>query len=161
MREEAKTRHDYGKADIICDVIGGVCLLVMFLLVAVYWKQLPEQIPIHYGLDGQPDAWGGRGGALFLPLLGLLVFALLTGARFLPAGMYNFPVAVTDENRERLLQLGRELLSVLKCCILISLVPGTVCQVRGQALPPWYPAAMMLLISAALVFYIVCMVRNK
>lgn len=157
----ATKKRPYGRLELLCDVLAGVCLLVMFLLVAVYWKQLPEQIPIHYGFDGQPDSWGGRGGALFLPCLGLLTVALLTGARFLPDNMYNFPVAVTDENRERLLRLGRELLSVLKCCILISLLPGTVYQVRGQSLPPWFPVVMMLLISAPVVFYIVRMVRNK
>ena len=157
----ASEKRTYGRLELLCDVLAGVCLLVMFLLVALYWKQLPEQIPIHYGFDGRPDAWGGRGGSLFLPLLGLLTFALLTGARYLPASMFNFPVAVTDDNRERLLRLGRELLSVVKCCILISLLPGTVCQVRGQALPPWSPAVMMLLISVPVVFYIIRMVKNK
>ena len=157
----ATDKRTYGRVELLCDVLAGVCLLVMFLLVALYWNQLPEQIPTHYGFDGQPDAWGGRGGALFMPLLGLLTFALLTGARFLPASMFNFPVAVTDENRERLLQLGRELLSVVKCCILVSLLPGTVYQVGGQAMPPWFPAVMMLLISAPVVIYIVRMVKNK
>ena len=151
----------YGRLELVCDVLAAACLLVMFLLVALYWKQLPELIPTHYGIDGRPDSWGGRGAVLLLPLLSLFLFASLTGARFLPDRMYNIPVAVTEENRERLLGLSRQLLSVLKPCLIMALLPMVVCQVRGLPLPVWYMAVLLLLIFAPVIVYCIRMVKNK
>ena len=42
---------------------------------------LPERIPIHWGMDGQIDGWGGFGQVLLVAALGLGVTALL---KFLP-----------------------------------------------------------------------------
>jgi uncharacterized membrane protein len=41
--------------------------------------QLPEQVPIHWGLNGQVDGYGSRGLALWLaPGIGLVLFVLLS-----------------------------------------------------------------------------------
>ena len=160
-RVETKEKRHYGRLDLVCDVVSVVCLLVMFILIALYWGQLPEQIPTHYGIDGQPNAWGGRGAVLILPLLSLFLFAVLTGARFLPASMYNFPVAVTEENRERLLDLGREMLSVVKACLLLAFLPMIVFLVLDLPLPVWYTVVLLLLIFVPIVVYIIRVVKNK
>lgn len=49
--------------------------------VAVYpW--LPERVPVHFGLAGQPDGWGPRPlGAFLLPAIALAVLALARVAR--------------------------------------------------------------------------------
>lgn len=46
------------------------------------WGRLPQQLPVHWGIDGQPDRFGGRLEALgIFPLVCLLLYAL---ALFLP-----------------------------------------------------------------------------
>lgn len=160
-RTETKAKRHYGRLELVCDAVSVACLLVMFLLVALYWKQLPELIPTHYGIDGQPNAWGGRGSILFSPLLSLFVFASLTGVRFLPASMYNFPVAVTEENRERLLYLSRHLLAVLKACLIVAFLPMLIFQVKNQPLPGWYMAVFLIVVSVPVIVYLVLMVKNK
>ncbi len=52
-------------------LLGG-----MFLLAAMTWPWAPEQIPMHWSIDGQVDRYGGRfEGLLAMPLLSLVVYA--------------------------------------------------------------------------------------
>lgn len=56
-----------------------VAAILMFALSAWAWMQLPgdAQIPVHWGIDGQPDRYGGKfEGLLLTPLLFVGVIAL-------------------------------------------------------------------------------------
>ncbi len=55
-------------------------LISMALASAWAWTRVPDRLPIHWGIDGAPDGWGGRAaGLLLLPAtaLGLWVLFLL------------------------------------------------------------------------------------
>lgn len=57
-------------------------LALMFALAALNWTGAPARIPVHFGLDGQPDRFGGRlQGLLGLPLLAVGLYGLML---FLP-----------------------------------------------------------------------------
>ena len=54
----------------------------MFLGAAVTWPRAPERLPVHWGLSGEVDRYGGRfEGLLALPMTALGVYLLL---RYLP-----------------------------------------------------------------------------
>ena len=54
-----------------------VMLAVLVFTAAVYGK-LPERMPVHWSIDGEPDRYGSRvEGALLLPALLLAVWALM------------------------------------------------------------------------------------
>lgn len=42
-------------------MISSVIILLPMLAGLLIWNYLPEQIAIHWGFDGEPDGWGGRG----------------------------------------------------------------------------------------------------
>ena len=48
--------------------MSGIIVLLMFVSAAWAWFQIPEgnMIPVHWGIDGQPDGYGGRFEALLL-----------------------------------------------------------------------------------------------
>ena len=49
----------------------------------VVYSRLPERVPVHWGLSGEPDRYGGRlEGAFLVPAIMALVFALM---RWLPS----------------------------------------------------------------------------
>lgn len=53
------------------------CILIMFILAAIAWPNAPDQMPIHWGLDGEPDNYGGKFvGLLMIPLLALGIYGL-------------------------------------------------------------------------------------
>lgn len=57
-------------------------LTAMFGAAFAAWGSSPDRIPVHWGMSGAPDRWGGRfEGLLLLPLLALGLYLLLA---FLP-----------------------------------------------------------------------------
>ncbi|MEZ4659078.1 MAG: SdpI family protein [Caldilineaceae bacterium] len=60
-------------------LFSAVVIGVMFLLAAWAWVQIPEgaQIPVHWGLNGTADRYGGKFEGLLLPPLITLGIALL------------------------------------------------------------------------------------
>lgn len=151
----------YTRLDLVCDVFSLVCVLVMFLLVALAWKQLPAEIPTLYGFDGQPAGWGSRSTILMLPCMGLFLVVLLTVCRLLPARLYNYPVPVTADNEAALYALARDMLSVLKAASVLAFLPVVIFQLRGLPLYSWYQLIFLLLFTVPVVFYIIRMVRCK
>ncbi|HXK95996.1 MAG TPA: DUF1648 domain-containing protein, partial [bacterium] len=61
-------------------VYVGISALVFMLILSVYgWIQVgPEQkIPVHWGIDGQPDRYGSKfEGLLSIPLVSVFLLAL-------------------------------------------------------------------------------------
>jgi uncharacterized membrane protein len=77
--------------------------------------RLPERIPIHFGLNGQPNGWGSPA-SLMLPLfpaIALGVFLLMSFIAHHPE-LFNYPVQVTDENRQRLQAVTQNLLAWMR-----------------------------------------------
>lgn len=60
-----------------------ILMLLPWGMTLAILPHLPEQIPAHYGFDGQVDRWGSKYEALIFPVLALVTGCLLLGiARF-------------------------------------------------------------------------------
>lgn len=82
-------------------------LLLPFALAAYFWDQIPETIPTHWGMDGQPDGWSQKGWSVFfLPLITIGSYLLLV---FVP---YIDPKQKTD-NRQKSLRAMRLVMPLL------------------------------------------------
>src|SRR5580658_3458247 len=77
------------------------------MLAVLYWisysalngpEKLPERIPTHFDISGQPNAWGPPGFLWFLPLVAAGLYVLLTVLGSIRYRRYNLPVAVTEAN---------------------------------------------------------------
>jgi len=59
-----------------------LCIALPFGVAALLYPGLPERVPTHFGADGRPDAWGGRGsiflGPMVMGLVTVFVHVLLT-----------------------------------------------------------------------------------
>ncbi len=40
--------------------LAVLATLFSAILIAIVWQSLPSSIPVHFGLTGKPDRWGGR-----------------------------------------------------------------------------------------------------
>ena len=66
-------------------------LAALFAMAAMNWSGAPERIPMHWGLDGRPDGWGGRfAGLLAIPLEALGIYALLLFLPRIDPGRANY-----------------------------------------------------------------------
>lgn len=64
------------------EVMGLSLLLAMFIVAGFTWSSAPSSIPVHWGITGQPDRYGGKfEGILAIPLVALVIYLLLL---FLP-----------------------------------------------------------------------------
>lgn len=118
-----KTAFDYA--------IGVTALLLLLLqgyLLMQYWSDLPERLPMHYNFRGEPDSYGSKASILFLPLIGVALFVMMTFVALNPQSM-NLPVKVTDENREQVYAQGVRFVHILRfliTCLFTYLLWGTI-----------------------------------
>ena len=86
-------------------------------LILNYWSALPDQVPSHFGISGQPDSWSGKGTLIILPAVSVFLYALLTLVSRIPQ-YANYIVEITADNAERQYRLARNMISILKAEII-------------------------------------------
>lgn len=66
------------------------------------WIQFDNrgEVPLHFNAQGEVDRWGDASTALLLPAIALVLYGLLTWVQHHPRHC-NYPVEITDENREQ------------------------------------------------------------
>jgi uncharacterized membrane protein len=104
--------------DRILEATALILLILLFVLPAVYYNQLPERIPSHFNARGGVDSYGSRFMVWLLPMTGLFVYILLTILSRYPH-VFNFPVEVTAENAERLYRAGLVTIRIMKSGMLL------------------------------------------
>jgi uncharacterized membrane protein len=102
-------RPSWKASDKILALIATAGVLLLLLAVPFAWQQLPERIPTHFGFSGEPDAWGGKGTLVILPIVGLTLYVSMMALARVPH-IYNYPVTITEDNAEAQYRLGRKLL---------------------------------------------------
>lgn len=95
------------------DIFGALGLLFMIVMLAYYWSSLPERIPSHFGISGQPDAWNGKGLLLVLPSISAGLYIGLTILSRYPH-IYNYAWPITPENAATQYRLARQMIIVFK-----------------------------------------------
>lgn len=150
---------DYALVDYIMLAVGGLCAIALAVAGLFIWQGMPERVPTHFGLDGTADGWGPRISVLIMPLVGLGLWAMMAILSRFPK-LYNFPVPVTDANRQTLYLLGRRMLLVMG--VEIVLLYGGILWMTVRAahnLPPGgvavvTPVGLFALLATVAVFLV-------
>jgi uncharacterized membrane protein len=63
------------------NILAAIIALIPLGYLSFIWKTLPEKVPLHFGIDGQPDRFGARKELWIVPILfsimGFGVYALM------------------------------------------------------------------------------------
>lgn len=122
-------------AEVIFSTVALVGFLALVAVTAYWWSSLPATIPTHFGIDGQPNAYGSKYTMLLLP--GILLFMLVSfGVLARYPWVFNYPVTITQENAIRQYRRGRLLLTVINAVIAVIFVTiqwQTIEVARGAA----------------------------
>ena len=79
----------------------------LMVLAFLYWitysalngaERLPDRIPTHFDISGQPNAWGSPNFLWLLPVIGTGLYLLMTALASIRFRSYNLPVRVTEAN---------------------------------------------------------------
>lgn len=110
--------------------IATVALLFQVATLAVIWSQLPARVPVHFGVSGLADAWGGKATLLLLPAVSAVIYGGLAILRRYPQRL-NYPFALTDENAPQQHVIAQSLLATLNAVIMsaFAYVTWTACRV--------------------------------
>ncbi|BAS26390.1 DUF1648 domain-containing protein [Limnochorda pilosa] len=146
------------------DTIALAVIVVQIGWLLFLWPGLPDRVPIHFDLAGQPDAWGSKGNLWFLPAVQVFLYGLIALTLRFPH-FWNFPVPVTPENRERLHGLARVMLRCLRAEVAVLLGLGTrqgVQVARGAASGlGWSMPVFLAVIFGTLGLFLIQMVRER
>lgn len=143
-------------------ILEGCTVLVLLFLAGyliVYWPAIPDTIPSHYNAAGVADAWSGKGSILFVPVVCVVLYSLITIVSFFPS-IWNVPVAVTEENKARVYTLMRNMVCVIKLILVLVFTYITVCTAQSAALSPFFLPVMLLVLFGSMIYYIVRIVKS-
>lgn len=91
-------------------------LSVMVVLIGLNYSELPSEVPIHFGSNGQPDNYTGKTGLFILPVIYGLLSLLLTYLAKIPH-KHNYLVDITPKNRLKQYRLSQNLMRALAALI--------------------------------------------
>lgn len=127
-------------------------LVAFWVLTVVRYPLLPERIPVHFGLNGQVDRWGGKEEVLFFSLFVLALNVLLLGlALALPLGSRQLDPADPEQarrDRQRRQRALRNLMASLLSVVNLSFF--LIALLLTQVIPPTN-AGVALVIALVLI----------
>lgn len=72
----------------VYDIVINICCLLMLVGVTVFlvisWKNIPNEIPMHYNFAGEIDRWGSKYEMIFLPIISWVMYILITVIEMFP-----------------------------------------------------------------------------
>ena len=111
--ERPKINIKYETIDYIIESLGIIALVCLVTAPIYFYNSLQDNIPIHYNIHGQPDAYESKQTIWILPLIGLFLYIGMTLLNKIPH-LFNYPTKVTSENAERLYRTGTRTVILLK-----------------------------------------------
>ena len=145
---------------IITNVLCIVCLVGFTAYLIATWKDIPDQIPAHFNAAGEVDRMGGKGTILMLPIMSWLLYGMISFFEMFPQ-MWNTGVKVTEQNKERVYNICRSMLILIKMIIVIDFTFMAACMVKGQALPVWFTPVFLGAVFGSIIVHIVLLFRSK
>lgn len=74
---ESPASVPYGRTDKLLELIGIFALVFLIGMPLLYYPDLPETIPRHFGFDGNPDGSGSKSVIWWVVAAGLVMYSLL------------------------------------------------------------------------------------
>ena len=146
------------KSAIVSNILCSIMIAVYSICLVNVWEKIPASVPSHFDALGRPDAFAGKAVLIREPVLALLLWGLIAIVRRFP-NTWNFPVKVTEKNRERLYEIGDRMLNILMpLVVFLILYVGVISLVQLPILVLYVALAAM---GVDIVASVVLMVRAK
>lgn len=136
-------------------VLEAIGIVALLFLGWITWRalagpdHLPDRIPTHFDIAGQPNGWGSPNSLWLLPAVGLLIYLTISVVARFP-GAFNYPVRVTSGNRDALQQLALNMIAWLKAelaCLFAGIqlaIIDAARQLRSGFSPLFLPLSLLI-----------------
>lgn len=119
MEKRPKIKLELSVTDRFGEWLGWSLLFGMFVYAFDSINSLPETIPVHFDIKGQPDGYGSSLTLLGLPIIALILTVGLTILNKYPE-IFNYTVKINEENAERQYRAATRLIRWLKVAIILT-----------------------------------------
>lgn len=128
-------------------------------------NRLPDRIPTHFDISGQPNAWGSPGVLWIVPVVGLGLYLLMTALASIEFRSYNLPVRVTETNLPFIQQKTSEIVAWTKMemlCLFVYIQSAIIRAARAGEfrLSPAIVPLFVLVILATVGWHVAVMIRG-
>lgn len=108
-------------------LIGWGVVTLNFIVVLMFYFDLPETIPVHFNLKGEINGFGSKSILWTIPAISAALY-LITSILALKLKPYymNYPVKVTEKNAKELYALGIRMLAVMNLTTVIIFLLTTM-----------------------------------
>jgi len=148
------------KYDIFVEMACLTLLIGVLIYLYLNWSTIPDKIPGHYNAMGQIDRMGSKGELLILPIIGWLIYLFLTVIEKFPQ-IWNTGVTVTEENKERVYRITKNLLNTVKLITVAVFVYLTINSSQAISLSVWFLPIFLILEFGSMIFFFIKLVRAK
>ena len=151
--------------DIFIEALAAVCLVYMIAQLIIEYPSINQQVPSHFGANGNPDSWGDKSALLIIPMVSIVLYTGLTLLNKFPY-IFNYPVAITETNATKQYQLAKSLLSTLKFTttgmfLYIQLQTFSVAREVQSGLGSYFLVMVIIGSFIPIIVYLVLASRNK
>jgi uncharacterized membrane protein len=96
----------------------AILIAIINLVYATYsFPNLPDIIPIHFGIDGKPNGWGEKYTIFVIPIINFALVGFMASIRKHPFSYLNLPIKFSNNNLEERVKLGKQLLDLISVAI--------------------------------------------
>ncbi len=115
--------------DKFIDITAGCLILLIFFFTLDIYSALPDKIPVHFNVFGEPDRFGSRFMIFLLPTIGALLYTGFVILNRFPH-LFNYPAHITPENAENVYTFSTRFLRLINflTVILFALLQWFVIQ---------------------------------
>ncbi len=149
-----------GKYNIIVEILCLLLLCGNTMYLILNWAVIQTKIPGHYNAAGEIDRWGEKGELIFMLVLNWVLYIFLTVLEQFPQ-IWNTGVDITEENRERIYRILRNMLSTAKFLMVVDFVFINIRQTTLVPMPGWFLPAMLGLLFGSIIYYMIKLVKNR
>ena len=146
------------KHDVFVEVVCLILLMGVFVYLFISWDNIPDKIPGHYNAMGQVDRIANKSELIVLPIIACLMYIGLTAIGRIPQ-IWNTGVTVTEENKERVYRVLKNMLGTMKLIMVAVFVFLSINSTQATSLPVWFLPVFLTLTFGAIIFYGIKLVK--
>lgn len=137
---------------VVVTSLAALSMLAGFVITALNYSGLPDSVPIHYGIGGQPDRFASKPAIFLLPVIGFASFALLALVGKFP-NLAKKPWLSQEQNRKRV-ELSKSFMPWLNLliCLMFFYIQWATIQTALGITTGLNPAIMICFVGGILLF---------
>ena len=144
---------------IITSAVSAVLILGFVIFLVLSWNNIPETVGTHFNAAGEADAFGSKRSLIMEPVLMVIFTLVLSLAGRFPS-LWNMPVRLTPENRDRQLLIASLMLGIMKILVILLLADAGLSSIF-PGFPVWPMYLLLILTGVTVVGGIIASIKFR